>query len=135
MVDEKNALYLLRIKKVGVLDIILSVGKGDRKNSAKISEQKPIKFNFYRAVPEDGANLLHFRDELFFCNDKTAPDFRSDSKYYENESLALSFKNVDQPQGFFGSARWNLTSARTRGSSPRRSEIPRGLTTSKYLTI
>lgn len=72
------------IKKVGVYDIILSVGKADRKKSAKISEQKPIKFNFYRAVREDSASQLRFKDELFFCNDKTAPDFRSDSKYFKN---------------------------------------------------
>lgn len=57
--------------------------KTDREKSAKISEQKPIKFNFYRAIRVDSASQLRFTDELFFCNDKTAPEFRSDSKYFE----------------------------------------------------
>ncbi|KAJ5559517.1 actin-like ATPase domain-containing protein [Penicillium frequentans] len=46
--------------------------------SAKISERKPIKFNFYRTVKANQANDLRFIDNLFFCNDDTGPEFRCD---------------------------------------------------------
>jgi hypothetical protein len=70
------------IKKVGKIGIIYFLEDWQKK-SAKISEREPIKFNFFRAVRVDSASQLRFTDELFFCNDKTAPEFRSDSKYFE----------------------------------------------------
>jgi hypothetical protein len=48
------------------------------KKSAKISERRPIKFDFYRAVRADRANNLRFSDNLFFCNDEKGPEFRCD---------------------------------------------------------
>ncbi|KAJ6066964.1 actin-like ATPase domain-containing protein [Penicillium canescens] len=48
--------------------------------SAKISERQPIKFGFYRTVRVDRAKKLHFTDDLFFCNDERAPEFRCDSR-------------------------------------------------------